>query len=207
MHLLLWELIVTVEHMLPNAELIHLGYKKHDVKMESLLACLSLSPIFCKSSNCRSIQVARVNITICKTRGKYMLGKPQGKAKKCTWFLPYFHKWNNTSWKLSHKWLAKRIFKATHDSQTWIIHVWEAQVNSHGASWFQLPVLVQSPGIMQETNFNCSVMQLQSTFPTHYSSYNWAQLKRTQFMHKIRQGLHTLSWRSSSLHKEQEFTS
>jgi len=86
MHLLLWELIMTVEHMLPNAELIHLGYKKHDVKMESLLACLSLSPIFCKSSNCRSIQVARVNITICKTRGKYMLGKPQGKGKKCAWF-------------------------------------------------------------------------------------------------------------------------
>lgn len=86
MHLLLWELIMTVEHMLPNAELIHLGYKKHDVKMESLLACLSLSPIFCKSSNCRSIQVARVNITICKTRGKYMLGKPQVKGKKCAWF-------------------------------------------------------------------------------------------------------------------------
>jgi hypothetical protein len=52
MHLLLWELIVTVEHMLPNAELIHLGYKKHDAEMVSLLACLSLSPIFCKSSKC-----------------------------------------------------------------------------------------------------------------------------------------------------------
>ncbi len=77
---------MTVEHMLPNAELIHLGYKKHDAEMVSLLACLSLSPIFCKSSNCRSIQVARVNITICKTRGKYMLGNYKAKQRSAPGF-------------------------------------------------------------------------------------------------------------------------
>jgi len=73
--------------------------------------------------------------------------------------------------------IGKENFQSTTwHSQTWIIHVWEAQVNSHGASWFQLHVLVQSPGIMQETNFNCPVMQLQSTFQHtifHTTELSW----------------------------------
>lgn len=169
MHLLLWELIVTVEHVRPNAELIHLGYKKHDVKMESLLTCLSLSPIFCKSSNCRSIQVARVNITICETRGKYMLGKPQGKAKKCTWFPPYFHKsvegnnWNNTSWKLSHKWLAKRIFKAPHDTVRLELYMFErlrwilTEPHDFSCTFWSNPLASCKRQILTVLSCNCKV--------------------------------------------------